>query len=52
MTPRIQCIVTLIVMTLLVVVVLDSLLRWTTAIRGKRPVAKPAQEPVPEPAGL
>jgi len=51
-TPaRMQCIVTLCVMALLVVVVTDSLYRWTAGIRG-RSIAEPAPATVPEAAGL
>jgi carbon starvation protein len=51
-TPsRIQCVITLTVMALLVIVVLDSLLHWTRALRTPRPMMEPA-DTVPEPAGL
>jgi carbon starvation protein len=52
LTPRIQCVVTLTVMTLLVVVVLDSVIRWTTGMRRPQPLAKATAETLPEPAGL
>jgi len=42
---RIQCVVTLIIMALLVVVVLDSLRIWRRALR--RPGRGPATEPLP-----
>jgi carbon starvation protein len=48
---RVQCVVTLCVMALLVVVVTDSLYRWTAGIRG-RSIAEPTPEAVPEAAGL
>ena len=53
-TPaRIQCIVTLGVMVLLVVVVLDSLFRWGPMLRRRRVAAGEATPgAVPEPAGL
>ena len=53
-TPaRIQCIVTLGVMVLLVVVVLDSLFRWGPMLRRRRVTAgEAAPGAVPEPAGL
>ena len=53
-TPaRIQCIVTLGVMVLLVVVVLDSLFRWGPMLRRRRVAAgEAAPGAVPEPAGL
>ena len=53
-TPaRIQCIVTLGVMVLLVVVVLDSLFRWGPMLRRRRVTAgESAPGAVPEPAGL
>jgi carbon starvation protein len=49
---RVQCVVTLAVMILLVVVVLDSLLRWGSALRGRRAAAKTVPERMPEPAGI
>src|SRR5205814_2393027 len=42
---RIQCVVTLIVMALLVVVVVDSLFHWGRALRGSRRAAAPALAP-------
>ena len=53
-TPaRIQCVVTLVVMALLVVVMTDSVLRWIGVLRGRRArVATTVLEPVPEPAGV
>jgi carbon starvation protein len=46
-TPaRIQCVVTLVIMTLLVVVVVDSLMHWARALRGPRRRVAPALEPV------
>ena len=51
-TPaRLQCVITLVVMVLLVVVVVDSLYHWTTGMRGRAALA-PAREPVPEAAAL
>jgi carbon starvation protein CstA len=51
MPARIQCVVTLVIMTLLVIVVLDSLVRWTTALRRRRPTAERAPaERMPEAA--
>ena len=51
-TARIQCVVTLIVMTLLVVVVLDSLFRWSRLLRRPRATPEARPETIPEPAGL
>ena len=53
-TPaRVQCIVTLGVMVLLVVVVVDSLFRWGPMLRRRRVAAgEAAPGAVPEPAGL
>ncbi len=48
---RIQCVVTLSVMTLLIVVMLDSLLRWAAVLRGRRATVASAATPVPEAAG-
>ncbi len=45
---RIQCLVTVLLMALLVVVVIDSLLRWTGALARPRFAIEPA---VPAPAG-
>ncbi len=46
---RMQCVITLIVMSLLVVVVIDSLVRWSRALRGPRRVvaATPAPAAIP-----
>jgi carbon starvation protein len=49
---RVQCVITLVVMILLVIVVLDSVLRWVSVLRGRRATVRPAGETVPEPAGL
>jgi carbon starvation protein len=52
MPARIQCVVTLVVMSLLVVVIVDSLYRWVTGVRG-RSIAEPSlREPMPEAAAL
>ena len=49
-TPaRLQCIVTLVIMLLLVVVVVDCLFRWTAGLRGRAP--QMAAEPLARPAG-
>jgi carbon starvation protein len=48
---RVQCVITLIVMVLLIVVILDSLLRWGSMLRRARAAARP-EPPVPEAAGL
>ena len=53
MPARIQCVVTLSVMALLVVVVADSLLRWVEVLRGRRAsVNRPLPGAVPEASGL
>ena len=55
--PRIQCIVTVLLMALLVVVVVDSLLRWTGALARpllsieRAPVGTPGRSPAPGTAG-
>ena len=49
---RIQCVVTLVVMTLLVVVMLDSVPRWVAVFRGRRATVAPMPETVPEAVGL
>jgi carbon starvation protein len=50
---RIQCVITLLVMVLLVIVIADSLKRWVDVLRGRRASVRPgAPEPVPEAAGL
>ena len=47
---RIQCVVTLLLMTLLIVVVLDSLRHWTRALRRPRLAPGPAPFPLRSPA--
>jgi carbon starvation protein CstA len=47
MPARIQCVVTLLVMALLVVVMVDCLLRWTMALRRPRAAASPAAAAAP-----
>jgi len=49
---RIQCLVTVVVMGLLVVVVLDSLSRWVEILRRRRAQVPSAPEAVPEAVGL
>jgi carbon starvation protein len=52
MPARLQCVVTLAIMALLVVVIVDSLLRWTAVLRGRRATVQAPGEAVPEAAGL
>jgi carbon starvation protein len=49
---RMQCLVTLVVMALLVVIMLDSVSRWVEVWRGRRARVPSAPEPVPEAVGL
>ncbi len=49
---RIQTALTLIIMALLAVVMVDSLLRWTSVLRGRRRTVPTAGEAIPEPSGL
>ena len=51
MPARMQSVVTLAIMALLVVVVIDSLLRWAAVMRGRRTTVT-SREAVPEAAGL
>jgi carbon starvation protein len=50
--PGIQCVTTLTIMALLVVVMTDSLLRWAEVVRGRRNTVPAAGEALPEAAGL
>jgi len=52
MPARIQCVTTLVIMSLLVVVMTDSLLRWAAVARGRRSTVTAPGEAVPEAAGL
>jgi carbon starvation protein len=52
MPARIQCAVTLVIMGLLLVVMIDSLLRWMEVLRGRRSTVTAPSEAVPETAGL
>jgi carbon starvation protein len=52
MPARIQCVVTLAIMALLLVVIIDSLLRWMAVVRGRRTTVQASGEIVPEAAGL
>jgi len=49
---RVQCLVTLVVMALLVVVVSDSVGRWVEILRGRRSRVPSATDGVPEAVGL
>ncbi len=52
MPARIQSALTLAIMALLVVVMVDSLLRWTSVLRGRQRTVTGRAESVPEAAGL
>jgi carbon starvation protein len=52
MPARIQCVVTLAIMALLLVVMVDSLARWTSVVRGRRPTVQAPDEPIPEAVGM
>lgn len=52
MPARIQTVLTLAIMALLAVVMVDSLLRWTSVLRGRRTTVPGAGKTVPEAAGL
>jgi len=52
MPARMQCVVTLVIMSLLLVVMADSVLRWTAVVRGRRATVQAPGEVVPEAAGL
>jgi carbon starvation protein len=52
MPAKIQCVTTLVIMSLLVVVMTDSLLRWTAIVRGRRTTVTAPGEAVAEAAGL
>ena len=52
MPARIQTVLTLAIMALLAVVMVDSLLRWTSVLRGRRVTVQGSGETVPEAAGL
>jgi len=52
MPARIQCVTTLTIMALLLVVMTDSLLRWAEVVRGRRATVTAPGEAVPEAAGL
>jgi carbon starvation protein len=52
-TPaRVQCVMTLVIMSLLVVVIADSLMRWTSVLRGRRATVQSPGEAVPEAVGM
>src|SRR5258705_11444424 len=52
-TPaRMQCVITLVVMSLLVVVMTDSVSRWVEVWRGRRARVASAPERLPEAVGL
>ncbi|MGH7730897.1 MAG: carbon starvation CstA family protein [Candidatus Eiseniibacteriota bacterium] len=52
MPARIQSALTLVIMSLLVVVVVDSVLRWTEVARGRRATVQAPGQSIPEAAGL
>jgi carbon starvation protein len=52
MPARIQTVLTLAIMALLAVVMVDSLLRWTSVLRGRRATVQATGEIIPEAAGL
>jgi hypothetical protein len=52
MPARIQCVTTLAIMSLLLVVMTDSVLRWTAVLRGRRATVQAPGEAIPEAAGL
>ncbi|HUK63429.1 MAG TPA: carbon starvation CstA 5TM domain-containing protein, partial [Dongiaceae bacterium] len=51
MPARIQCVTTLSVMALLLVVLSDSLVRWTAVLRGRRATVQGPGRPIAESAG-
>ena len=52
MPARVQSALTLIIMSLLVVVVVDSLVRWTEVARGRRATVRTPGGSIPEAAGV
>ena len=52
MAARIQVVVTLVIMSLLLVVMTDSVLRWSAVLRGRRATVQAPGEAIPEAAGL
>ena len=52
MPARMQCVVTLVIMALLLVVMVDSVMRWVAVLRGQRTTVRTSSAAVPEAAGL